>query len=79
MKLEVYNDSDRGDTEEVLRLTLKASSCTGRVKLIAVKENGQPLPCGNLLTINTDGTIKLSSGVIAPGISGSMKVVSELR
>ncbi len=79
MRVEVFNDPDAGDTEEVLRLRLITERPTGRVKLVAVRENGQSLPCGNLLTINTDGTIRLSSGVQAPGIRGSMKVVSGLR
>ncbi len=80
MRVEVFNDPDAGDTEKVLRLALRADGpSSGRVKLVAVRENGQSLPCGNLLTINTDGTIRLSGGVTAPGIRGSMKVVRELR
>ena len=80
MKVEIYNDpSEPAVPEEVLRLRLIAEGRTGRVKLVAVRENGQSLPCGNLLTINTDGTIKLSNGVTAPGIKGKMQIVSGLR
>ncbi len=79
MRVEIYNDpSEPAVPEEVLRVALRADG-PSRVKLVAVSESGQVLPCGNLLTINTDGTIRLSSGVTAPGIRGSMKVVSGVR
>ena len=83
MRLEIYNDPGTpAIPEEVLRLALRpelGSAINGRVKLVAVSESGKTLPCGNLLTINTDGTIKLSSGVKAPGIRGKIQIASGIR
>ena len=79
MRIQIYNDQPT-EKDEVLCLKLDRRSDGSRVKVIAVNpETGAPLPCGNLLTFNNDGTIKLSSGVTAPGIKGQIKVVSTLR
>lgn len=61
MKIEIFGEEEK--KEEILRLRLKRGYGGESVTLVAVDEEGDPIMCGNLLTINENGSLTLHCSV----------------
>lgn len=78
MKLEIFDDSSK--REEVLRVKLVIKA--GRAHVVAVDENGNEIPGGNIFVIRPDGTGCVCQDVsdripIQKTPSGAIKLIGE--